>query len=459
MFVQRTHPEVRVFENGAPVAAAAGDNRADEAVLTHRGDEGSEGLKEKGDRAVSAADVPPRRDAIDELLTRAVVDVIVREDLEQRLRAGEKLRVKLGIDPTGPRLHIGRSVPLRKLRQFQQLGHTICLVIGDFTAQIGDASDKDAPRRLLSEREVYENMASYKQQIARILDVDAVEWSYNSDWLGQLRFKDVINLSLHFTVAQMLERENFSVRYAEGKPIGLHEFFYPLMQGYDSYALRADVEVGGTDQLFNLMAGRPIQRSFGQRPQDVMTLQMMWGLDGRKMSTSEGNTILIDELPIDMYGKVMSMSDEHIIPYFEAATDVPLGEIDEVARELADGLNPMVAKKRLAYEITHLYHGAAGAHEGERYFEELHQGKGELSDAEWPEVEITGDHLRQAGALFVETGLAQSNSEARRLIQQGGLEIDGQKVTDFAASITPRDGMKLRRGKNRLALIRVSTVT
>ncbi len=396
-----------------------------------------------------------QRDEIDELLTRGVVDVIVRDDVEKRLRAGEKLRVKLGIDPTGPRLHIGRAVALRKLRQFQDLGHTICLVIGDFTAQIGDASDKDSARRLLSEREVYENMATYKNQIARILDVSKVEWSYNSDWLGQLRFKDVINLSLNFTVAQMLERENFSLRYAEGKPIGLHEFFYPMMQGYDSYALHADMELGGTDQLFNLMAGRTIQKSLGQRPQDIMVMSMIWGLDGRKMSTSEGNTILIDEPAVDMYGKVMSMGDEHIVSYFEAATDVPMQEIEEIRRELEGGANPMLAKKRLAYAITRLYHGDEGAREGQRFFEELHQGRGALSDEEWPEVAITGDEPRRVAALFLDAGLVDSNSDARRVAQQGGLEIDGQKVTDIAAIVQPRDGMKLRRGKVRLARLRI----
>jgi tyrosyl-tRNA synthetase len=269
-----------------------------------------------------------------------------------------------------------------------------------------------------------------------------------------LGFKDIVGLAQHFTVAQMLERENFRLRYAEGKPIGLHEFFYPLLQGYDSVALGADLEVGGTDQLFNLLAGRTIQRALGQRPQDVMTLQMIWGLDGRKMSTSEGNTILIDEPPVDMYGKIMSMGDEHIIPYFEAATEVPMREIGEIARELEGGLNPMIAKKRLAYEITRLYHGVAGAREGQRYFEELHQIR-QLPDAEWPEVELRGAHPRQVGRLFVEAGLAGSNSEARQVMQQGGLEIDGRKVTDFARTVTPYTGMKLRRGKNRLARLRV----
>ena len=436
-FVHAANPEVQVFERGEPVGADETDVEAGAPV------------------GAPAVHIAQREfDGIDEALTRGVVDVIVREDIEKRMRAGETLRVKFGIDPTGPRVHIGRAVPLRKLRQFQQLGHTICLVIGDFTAQIGDASDKDAARRMLSEREVYENMKSYKEQMGRILDTDKVEWSYNSDWLGQLRFKDVINLSLNFTVAQMLERENFSLRYAEGKPIGLHEFYYPLMQGYDSYALGADVEIGGTDQLFNLMAGRTIQRSFGQRPQDILTMGLIWGLDGRKMSTSEGNTILIDEPPVDMYGKVMSMGDEHIIPYFEAATEVPPGEVRAIARALAEGENPMQAKKRLAYEITRLYHGDAGAAEGQRYFEQLHQRR-DAGEVEWPEVEIRGDAPRQVGALFKEAGLVSSNSEARNVIAQGGMEIDGQRVTDFSASVTPHTGMRLRRGKNRLAQLRV----
>ncbi|MDQ2830703.1 MAG: tyrosine--tRNA ligase, partial [Chloroflexota bacterium] len=431
-FVHKDNPEVRVLENrvAAGETGAVRDSAAvDEAVaspFTTCAD------VDKGDVLPSAPRDDRRYDGdeIDELLGRGVVDVIVRADLERRLRTGEKLRVKLGIDPTAPRLHIGRAVPLRKLRRFQELGHTICLIIGDFTAQLGDASDKDATRRMLSEQEVYQNMASYKEQIGRILDASKVEWSYNSDWLGQLRFKDVTDLAQLFTVARMLERENFRLRYEAGKPIGLQEFMYPLMQGYDSYAIEADVEVGGTDQLFNLMAGRDVQRHFGKRPQDILTFGMIWGLDGRKMSTSEGNTILIDEPPVDMYGKIMSMGDDQIIPYFEVATEVPWREIGELARELAAGLNPMSAKKRLAYEITKLYHGETGAAEGQQYFERLHQDKGTLGDNQWPIVLIPGARPRQVGTLFVEAGIAISNSEVRRLIQQGGLELDGERVTD-----------------------------
>ncbi len=455
-FVHKDNPQVRVLEDGAPGTTGTTDITGVDAEVvspfTTRADvDGGDVLPvvpRDGDRRFDG-------DEIDELLGRGVVDVIVRENLERRLRAGEKLRVKLGIDPTGPRLHLGRAVPLRKLRQFQRLGHTICLIVGDFTAQIGDASDKTAERPMLSEMEVYQNMASYKDQIGRILDASKVEWSYNSDWLGQLRFKDVVELAKLFTVAQMLERENFSLRYSAGKPIGLQEFMYPLMQGYDSYAIEADVELGGTDQLFNLMAGRTVQqKGFAKRPQDIMTLGMIWGLDGRKMSTSEGNTVLIDEPPVDMYGKIMSMGDEQIIPYFEVATEVPWREIGALARALAGGLNPMSAKKRLAYEITGLYHGEGGAAEGQQYFEKLHQDKGALGDEEWPEVALSAEP-RQIGALFKDAGLVQSNSDARRVMEQGGLEIDGRKVTDFAEIITPRDGMKLRRGKNKLARLRV----
>jgi len=465
-FVDREHPEVVVFEEQpsppTPLPTAGEGSRTPPRPADMG--EGSSGTTVgegsggggNGGPVVRVAEREP--DRIDEALSRGVVDVIVRQDLERRLRSGDRLRVKLGVDPTGPRLHIGRAVPLRILRRFQELGHTVCLVIGDFTAQIGDASDKDAARRVLSEREVYQNMATYKEQMGRILDESRVEWTYNSDWLGQLRFKDVVQLAQLFTVAQMLERENFSLRYAEGKPIGLHEFMYPLMQGFDSYALNADLELGGTDQLFNLMAGRIVQqRGFAKRPQDIMTNKMIWGLDGRKMSTSEGNTILIDELPVDMYGKVMSMGDDYLVDYFETCTDVPLREVREIERELAGGLNPIMAKKRLAYEITRLYHGDTGALEGQRYFEDLHQHKGALADEDWPEKELADATPRQVGQLFKDAGLVTSTSDARRTIESGGLELDGQRVTDFAAVVTPYSGMKLRRGKNRLARLRVAS--
>ncbi len=448
-FLHRNNPEAVVFTNGEPTGEKPGEARE------RAGQAPSEAKATTSPPpAVHGAEKTP--DAIDDLLTRGVVDVVVRENLERRLRRGERLRVKLGIDPTGPRLHIGRAVALRKLRQFQDLGHTVCLVIGDFTAQIGDMSDKDSERRVLTEMDIYQNMANYKTQIGTILDERRVEWSYNSDWLGQLRLKEVIQLSRLFTVAQMIERENFSQRFAAGKPISLQEFLYPLMQGFDSYALNADVEIGGTDQLFNLMAGRTVQqRGFARPPQDLITMAMIWGLDGRKMSTSEGNTILIDEPAVDMYGKVMKVGDEHIVPYFEATTVVPMVEVRAIAAALADGLNPITAKKKLAYAITTLYHGDAGALEGQRYFEDLHQKQGELADADWPETTIAGAAPRLVGQLFKDAGLVKSTSEARRIMEQGGLEIDGERVADFSLTVTPINGMKLKRGKNGLARLRL----
>jgi len=392
-------------------------------------------------------------DPIDVLLTRAVVDVVVREDLEARLRRGERLRVKLGIDPTGPRLHIGRAVALRKLRHFQELGHTVCLVIGDFTARLGDASDKSATRVMLTAEQVHQNMTTYKEQIGLILYVDKVEWSYNNDWLGPLRFAEVIELASHFTVSQMLERETFSDRYSKGQPIGLHEFLYPLLQGYDSVALRCDLEVGGTDQLFNLHAGRTLQRAFHQRPQDLMTFTMVYGLDGRKMSTSWGNTVFIADPPAEQYGKIMSMSDDHILPYFEACTDVPVGDLDDIEADLArPGVNPMSHKKRLAWEIVALYHGAGPADEAQRGFERVVQGK-ERPD-EIPEVFVPEAPPRLVASFLVELGLAPSNSEARRLIEQGGVTLDDARYSDPRGTIVPRDGMIVRAGKRRYARVR-----
>ncbi|MEP6774710.1 MAG: tyrosine--tRNA ligase, partial [Chloroflexota bacterium] len=274
---------------------------------------------------------------VQEILTRGVVDAVVREDLEKALRSGRKLRVKLGIDPTGPLLHIGRSVPLFKLRQYQQAGHQVVLIIGDGTALVGDASDKDSERPLLTYEQIEANMATYKEQVGKVLDLDKVEFRYNGDWLLKLGLKDIIRLASKFTVAQMIQRENFSDRWDAGKPIGLHEILYPLMQGFDSVAIESDVELGGTDQLFNLMAGRALQEDFNQPPQAVMTLQMIPGTDGRKMSTSWGNAVWILDEPRDQFGKIMSMGD-HIIPtYMEAVTTMPMEEVERIETGLEDG--------------------------------------------------------------------------------------------------------------------------
>lgn len=387
------------------------------------------------------------QEEIREVLFRATVDAIPRDVLEERLQSGEPLRVKLGIDPTGPRIHLGRAVPLRKLRRFQKMGHTIQLVVGDFTAQIGDASDKTAVRQRLTREQVEENMRHYKEQIGLILDLNRTEFHYNSTWLSSLSFGDVVELASHFTVAQMLERENFTLRYQGGKPIGLHEFMYPLMQGYDSVALRTDVELGGTDQIFNLLAGRTLQEAFGQPQQCVLTGPMVEGTDGRKMSTSWANVINILD-PCDVqYGRIMSIRDELMMRYFEACTEVPLTEIQELDEALERGdLAPMELKKRLAREIVALYHGEPEAWESQQRFESTTQ-RGERP-AEIPVCEVPPAMLSIV-ELVTLCALAGSKSEARRLVEQGGVQVDGARTVDPADRVTPVDGMLLRVGKRK----------
>src|SRR5688500_482313 len=315
-------------------------------------------------------------DAIHEVMTRAVAEIVPRDEFEKMLRSGRKLRVKLGIDPTGPRLHIGRTVPLFKLRQFQDMGHQIVLIIGDFTAIVGDPSDKDAQRVMLTTEQIESNMATYKEQIGKILDIDKVEFRYNAQWLAPLTFHDVVRLASKFTVAQMLQRENFTVRWEEGKPIGLHELLYPLMQGFDSVAIEADIELGGTDQLFNLMAGRSLQPEFGQPPQGVICINMIAGTDGRKMSTTWGNAIYLLDEARDQSGKVMSMGDDVIPVYMESCTLLPMSEVERVRLGLEDGsVHPMDAKKQLAWEIVRMYHGEEAANTTKADFERQFQNR------------------------------------------------------------------------------------
>ena len=270
---------------------------------------------------------------VEEVLTRGVEKVINLNHLRKRLLSGRKLRIKHGIDPTGPKIHIGRATQLWKLKDFQELGHKIILIIGDFTAQIGDASDKQAMRRPLTAKEVKENMKNYIKQIAKILDIKKVEFHYNSEWLNKLTIKKLLNLAMNFTAQQTIQRRNFKERWERGKPIGLHELAYPLLQGYDSVAVKADVELGGFDQLFNLKIGRDVQKIFGQESQDIMTLKMLFGPDGRKMSTSWGNVINIVDGPDEQFGKIMSMKDELILDYFELCTRIPLEEIKKLDRK------------------------------------------------------------------------------------------------------------------------------
>lgn len=393
-------------------------------------------------------------DAIDELLTRGVAEIITREELEKKLRSGQQLRVKLGIDPTGPRIHIGRSVALHKLRQFQELGHQIVLIIGSFTAQIGDASDKNATRPMLTRAQVEANLQTYRLQIAKILDESKVEWHYNSDWFDQMNFQQGIELMSKFTVAQMIERESFSERFHNGKPISLQEIVYPILQGYDSVKIQADVELGGTDQLFNLMTGRQMQEAAGQPPQSVLMNVMINGVDGRKMSTSEGNGLYIDEEPRQQYAQMMRTIDEQIIPYFEVITDLPLSEIETMRGELDAGTNPMKLKKRLAWTLVQMYHGQAAADEAQREFEQVHQ-KGELPEniREW--TPPTNKLEWSLPDLLVETGLASGKNEAKRMAGEGGVKLDGNKLEDPRAKVRLQDGMVVQRGNRHFIKIKL----
>lgn len=365
-----------------------------------------------------------REQQIEELLTRGVAEVIDREHLKQRLLAGEKLRVKLGIDPTSPNIHLGRSVPLMKLRDFQDLGCEVVFIVGDFTGQIGDTSDKESERPMLAQQEVKKNMESYFEQAAKILDKDKLVVRYNSEWLEKLEFQRVGALADSFSVAEFIARENIKKRLDEGKRVSLREMLYPLMQGYDSVEIEADVELGGTDQRFNLLAGRTLQRAWAQEPQDVLMNSLILGTDGRKMSSSWGNTINLTDAPNDMFGKVMSIPDELIETYFIHCTRVAMDDV----RSICALPNPRDAKLRLAEEIVKLYHGADEAKQAVQYFIETFS-KGQVPD-EVREVRAT-DRMSLLDYL-VAAGLAASKGEARRKIEQGGVSLGDERITDTA---------------------------
>jgi tyrosyl-tRNA synthetase len=394
---------------------------------------------------------------IEELLERGVERIEIKDHLKKRLQAGEKLRVKFGIDPTGPVIHLGNAIPIRKLKQFQELGHQVVFLIGDFTARIGDTSDKNAIRQSLSEEEIEGNMKTYKAQLAKMLNIEQTEFVYNSEWLSKLSFEDLLKLQSQFTVAQMIERENFNDRYKSGKPIGLQEFTYPLMQGYDSVAIKADVELGGTDQIFNMLTGRVIQRVYGQEPQDIMALALLEGTDGRKMSKSYGNIIGISDKPDEMYGKTMSMKDELIIRYFILCTDVPAKEIKNIEKELKEGkTNPRDAKARLAKEIVALYHGQKAAGGAGKEFDKVFKRK-ELPTA-IEEVKLKEDvgaaHKRPILDLLMQTKLSPSKSEAKRLVEQGAVKIDGRVEKDWQKQVEIKEGMIIQAGKRKFIRIK-----
>ena len=388
-------------------------------------------------------------------IERGAIEVFPRDEMIRKLersRADNRpLRIKLGIDPTAPDIHIGHAVPINKLKHFQELGHQIVLIIGDYTGMVGDPSGRDATRPQLTHEEVMANARTYLEQAGKIVDLDRAEVVNNGDWFGKMSFMDVIRLAGRMTVARLLERDDFSKRYKAQQPISVHEFLYPLMQGYDSVVVRADVEIGGNDQTFNLLVGRNLQKEAKQEPQVALTLPLLVGLDGKaKMSKSYGNHIGISEPPAEMYGKTMSIPDALLPVYFDLATDVASESVAELIAK-----DPMAAKMRLASELVARYYGEAAAQKAAKRFDhEVRQG---ARPDEIPEMALPSEHLKDGRIwvprLIVLCGLVQSTSEARRLIAQGGVSLDGKTITDAQADIVPRNGMVLKVGKRRYAKI------
>jgi tyrosyl-tRNA synthetase len=391
-----------------------------------------------------------RERKIDEVLTRGVAEVIGGEKLRERLIRGDELRVKLGIDPTSPNLHIGRSVVLLKLRDFQELGCKVVLIVGDFTGQIGDTSDKESERPMLQADLIKENMRTYTSQLGKIIDLTKAEIHSNSEWLEPLGFDDIGSEAEHFSVAEFIARENIKKRLDEGRRVSLREMLYPLMQGYDSVAVHADVELGGTDQRFNLLAGRKLQEVHGQSAQSILMTDLVLGIDGRKMSSSWGNTINLLDTPNGMFGKVMSVPDEMIVPYLIHCTRVPLAEVEVIEAKLFDGgLNPRDAKLRLAREIVSLYHGSEEGAEAERYFIET------ISEKKMPQHVQSYEACENILDFLVSTGIASSKGAARRLVEQGAVSIDGEKIVVGALLLSKEahDGKIMRIGSHRFVKI------
>lgn len=393
-----------------------------------------------------------------EVLKARAVDLLVEEELYQKLRRSlstrTPLRVKLGLDPTAPDLHIGHTVVIHKLREFQALGHDVIFLIGDFTGMIGDPSGRSETRKPLTTEQIQQNAETYKRQIFKILDPDRTIIEYNSRWGRALGSEGMIRLAARYTVARMLERDDFQKRFAEGRPISLHEFLYPLLQGYDSVALRADVELGGTDQKFNLLVGRELMRDSGMEPQVIMTLPILEGLDGvQKMSKSLGNYIGIDEPPQTIFGKAMSIPDSLIVRYMELATAIPREEVARLQAGMRDGsVHPRDAKVRLAKALVTQYHSAEAAEEAARRFTETFSAR--LFPADAPTVIPPAELIEPGGRVWIVrlvtfAGAASSGSEVRRLIRQGGVEVDGEVIRDEEFRVPLDRERRVRVGKRR----------
>ncbi|AWB45192.1 tyrosine--tRNA ligase [Paenibacillus sp. CAA11] len=396
-------------------------------------------------------------------LARGVVEIVPEEALERKVMksviSGVPLKVKLGLDPSAPDIHIGHTVVMQKLRQFQELGHQVQLIIGDFTGRIGDPTGKSETRKELTEEDVLRNAETYRQQIFKILDPEKTQVLFNSEWLSPMTFSDVVKLAAKVTVARMLERDDFTKRYQSGAPISIHEFFYPLMQGMDSVVLQSDVELGGTDQKFNLLMGRTLQKEYALEPQVVMMTPLLKGLDGvKKMSKSLGNYIGIDEAPNEIYGKAMSIPDEQMTKYFMLVTDLSNEELTLLEEGLETGtLHPRNVKMKLAYTLVRMYHGLNAAEAAQEHFITVFQQRSlpvevEEKNIHFSELESGRIHPIKLLALL---GFASSNSEARRSIQQGAMKLNEKKVEDYNTAITVSNGDIVQVGKRKFAKLRI----
>jgi len=391
------------------------------------------------------------KEKIKELLTRGVEEIVDFKHLKNELESGKKLRIKLGIDPTAKEIHLGNAVVLRKLKEFQDLGHQVIFLIGDFTAKIGDPSGRVSSRKPLTDKEIKENMANYKKQVAKILDLERVEIRYNSEWYNKLKLNDFLSLTKLITLNKLLEREDFKNRLKKKLPLGVNEILYPILQGYDSFILKADVEIGGKDQLLNMLMGREIQEKLGQKPQDIITLSLLEGTDGvKKMSKSFNNFIGIDFEANEMFGKIMSIPDQLIIKYFILCTNLPLSEINEIKEKIEKGENPRDFKAKLAYEIVKIYHGEKLAQKAEAEFNRIFKEK--KLPTQIPVLKLKDKELKLVD-LIKKTDLVPSKSEIKRLISQGGIKIDGKVERNWQKKIEIKDKIIIQIGKRKFIQI------
>lgn len=393
------------------------------------------------------------------MIRRGSVEILVEKELVEKLenayKTSKPLRIKAGFDPTAPDLHLGHTVLIQKLKHFQDLGHEVCFLIGDFTGMIGDPTGKNETRKPLTKEMVLQNAQTYKEQVFKILDPEKTRIVFNSEWMEPMSAADLISLAARHTVARMLERDDFQKRYAGQQPIAIHEFLYPLVQGYDSVALQSDVELGGTDQKFNLLVGRELQKQYGQRPQCILTMPLLEGLDGvQKMSKSLNNYIGITEPPKEIFGKIMSISDDLMLRYYELLSDIDDAGLQEVRKGVEgkeEGLHPMEAKKALAREMVSRFHSASKAEEAEADFVQQFKNK-EVPD-DIPIVRMSANGPVWICRLLNDSGLVESNGEARRLIKQGGVKLNGEKITNSDMEVNPVGEVILQAGKRRFARV------